>query len=138
MTIASTIASRIDRAAVPALTAILGGAAAIHFFQPRVFEPLIPPQLTAVAGRRDWVYASGVAELACAAAVVVPRTRRIGGYASAALFVGVFPGNIQMAVDYRKRRRPGRQQAIAFGRLPLQIPLVQLALRVSRLSRGDG
>src|SRR5699024_3914735 len=93
-------------------------------------------QLTSVASRRDWVYASGVGELACAAALAVPRTRRAGGYASAALFVGVFPGNIQIAVDYRRRGRPGWQQAIAYGRLPLQVPLVLAALRAARRRPG--
>lgn len=123
---------RLDRAAAPALAALLGGAGALHFARPRFFEPLIPPQLTGVASRRDWVYASGVGELACAAAVAVPRTRRAGGLASAALLVGVFPGNIQMALDYRRRNRPAWQQAVAYGRLPLQVPLVLWALRAAR------
>lgn len=122
----------LDRAAAPVLAGLLGGAGIIHFARPGFFEPLIPPQLTSVASRRDWVYASGAGELACAAAVALPNTRTFGGYASAALFVAVFPGNIQMAVDYTKRHRPAWQQAIAYGRLPLQIPLVQLALRVAR------
>ncbi|WP_235681344.1 DoxX family protein [Tomitella gaofuii] len=124
--------SRLDRAAAPALAALLGGAGALHFARPRFFEPLIPPQLTGVASRRDWVYASGVGELACAAAVAIPRTRRTGGLASAALLVGVFPGNIQMALDYRRRNRPAWQQAVAYGRLPLQVPLVLWALRAAR------
>ncbi len=126
----------LDRFAVPALTGLLGGAGVLHFVSPRFFEPLIPPQLTSVASRRDWVYASGAGELACAAALAVPRTRRAGGYASAALFVGVFPGNIQMAVDYRRRGRPAWQQAIAYGRLPLQVPLVLAALRAARRRPG--
>ncbi|QDQ96710.1 hypothetical protein [Tomitella fengzijianii] len=121
-----------DRIAAPALACLLGGAGAIHMLRPRVFEPLIPPQLTGVASRRDWVYASGAGELACAAAVAAPRTRRIGGYATAALLVGVFPGNIQMALDYRRRNRPAWQQAVAYGRLPLQVPLVLWALRAAR------
>lgn len=122
----------IDRAAAPTLAGLLGGAGIIHFVRPGFFEPLIPPQLTSVASRRDWVYASGAGELACAAAVALPITRTLGGYASTALFVAVFPGNVQMAIDYRRRGRPAWQQAIAYGRLPLQAPLVALALRVAR------
>jgi uncharacterized membrane protein len=51
---------------------------------------------------------------------------------AAVLFVAVFPANIQMAVDWRSR--PIADQAIAYGRLPLQIPLVLWALAVRRAS----
>jgi len=50
--------------------------------------------------------------------------------AAAALFVAVFPANVQMAWDWR--RRPWPYRAIAFGRLPLQAPMVAHALRVRR------
>ena len=69
-------------------------------------------------------------ELACAGAVALPRTRRLGATAAAVLFVAVFPANIQMAVDWRYRSAV--DQAIAYGRLPLQIPLVLWALAVRR------
>lgn len=107
-----------------ALSAFLGGAGVLHFVVPGFYEPLIPPFLPAP---RAWIYASGVAELACAALVAVPRTRRTGGLASAALLVAVLPGNVWMAVE------PGdvpRWAAIA--RLPLQVPLVLWALRVAK------
>src|SRR3712207_6911229 len=41
--------------------------------------------------RSAWTYASGVAELAVAAAVAHPGTRRVGGFAAAALFAAGFP-----------------------------------------------
>ena len=113
------------RAASPyLLAALLGGAGVLHFVRPEFYDALIPPFLP---NPRAWTYASGVAELACAAAVAVPRTRRAGGYASAALFVAIFPGNISAAFE------PGdlpRWAAIA--RLPLQIPLVLWGLQVAR------
>ena len=78
------------------LAALLTFTGIAHFLAADFFRPLIPEQL----GSADpWVYGSGLAELACAAAVAVPRTRRIGGYAAAALFLAVFPGNVQMALD---------------------------------------
>ncbi|GAB3579186.1 DoxX family protein [Calidifontibacter terrae] len=102
----------------------------IHLVRPQVFEPLVPSM---IGHEREVVLASGVAELACAAGLLVPATRRVAGPASAALLVGVFPGNVQMTVDAVRsaRRRPtGARVARAAGtvaRLPLQWPLVKWA-----------
>ena len=71
-----------------------------------------------------------MAELACAAVVAMPRTRRIGAGAAAALFVLVFPANVQQALDARRASAP--EQAIAYARLPLQVPLVWWALQARR------
>jgi uncharacterized membrane protein len=68
-----------------------------------------------------------------AAAVASPRTRRAGALAAAGLFVAVFPANVQMARDWRDRPAPLR--LAAYLRLPLQIPLIVWALRVSRTAR---
>ncbi len=81
-------------------------------------------------------YLSGVAELACAVAVARPSTRRAGGFAAAVLFVAVFPANVQMALDWRTR--PASEQAAAYGRLPLQIPLVLWGLTVANDARSGG
>ena len=111
-----------------ALSALLGGAGVLHFTSPGFYDGLIPSFLPAP---RAWVYGSGVLELAVAAAVAVPRTRRKGAFASAALLVAVFPGNLWMVYE------PGdlpRWAAVA--RLPLQVPLVLWALEVARDSDG--
>ena len=79
---------------------------------------------------RTWTQLSGVAELVVALAVAIPRTRRLGGLLAALLFVAVFPANVQMAIDYQRHGKPLPARLVAFGRLPLQIPLVRLALRV--------
>lgn len=116
-----------------ALAALLGTSGVLHLRRPGIFRPLIPRRL----GDPDpWVLGSGVAELACAAALVVPATRRAGGLASAALLVGVFPGNVTMAVRSRPDARSwvGRP-AVAWARLPLQVPLVAWAVAVARGAR---
>lgn len=100
----------------------------VHLVKPEVFEPLMPEWVPA---HREVIIGSGVAELACAAGLVVPRTRRAAGLASAALLLGVFPGNLKMADDAR-RSGNRRFQAIAYGRLPLQAPLIRAALRAGR------
>ncbi len=120
-------------AAAPWLLAgLLGAAGVLHFAAPRAFDALVPEQLP--GSQRAWVLASGVAELACAAAVAVPATRRRGAWAAAALFVAVFPGNVQMALDGGARGVDGvlGSAAVAWARLPLQIPLVLWAVGVAR------
>ncbi|MBM7789740.1 DoxX family protein [Tenggerimyces flavus] len=111
-----------------ALAGFLTVMGTLHFAAPRSFDQIIPEWLP--GDRRTWTYASGVAEFAVAAAIAVPRTRRIGGLLAAGLFVAVFPANIKMALD--SSHRPWRQRAIAYGRLPLQLPLVLWALKVRR------
>lgn len=118
---------RRSRAAV-ALAALLATGGIAHFVVPGYFDELVPEQLPGSA--RLWTLVSGVAELGVAATVALPRTRRFGGLAAAALFVAVFPANVKMAIDWSDRS--ATEQAIAYGRLPLQIPLVLLALKVRR------
>jgi uncharacterized membrane protein len=109
------------------LAALLAASAVTHFTKPRPYDAIIPRALP--GSPRTWTYASGAAELAIAAAIAVPATRRAGGFAAAALFAAIFPANVKMAVDWRHRPLP--QRAIAYGRLPLQAPLIWWALRVA-------
>jgi uncharacterized membrane protein len=110
------------------LAALLAGAGVTHFLRPRPYDAIVP---SALPGRpRTWTYVSGVAELGCAAAVAVPRTRRIGALVSTGLFIAVFPANVKMARDWRHRPAPLRAAACA--RLPLQAPLIAWGLSVAR------
>jgi uncharacterized membrane protein len=109
------------------LAGLLAGAGVTHFLAPRGYERIVPAALPGT--RRWWVQASGAAELAIAAAVIVPQTRRIGALGAAGLFVAVFPANVKMAVDWRKA--PAKRRAIAYGRLPMQAPLIGWAIRVA-------
>ncbi|MGO1227912.1 MAG: DoxX family protein, partial [Brachybacterium sp.] len=81
------------------LATLLGGAGILHLARPEPFDSIVPPALPGPA--RTYTYASGVAELGIAGLLAVPRTRRLGGIAAAALFVAVFPANLQMAYDWR-------------------------------------
>lgn len=112
----------------PALAATLVATGLLHFATPAPFDTIVPRALPGAP--RRWTYLSGAAELAVAAAVTLPRTRRLGGLTAAALFVAVFPANVQMALDWR--RRSPAQRTLAWGRLPLQLPLLAWALRASR------
>jgi uncharacterized membrane protein len=108
------------------LAAVLGTAGVMHFVRPQFFDEIVPHRLPFPP--RVWTYVSGVAELACAVAVARPATRKVGALAAAAVFVAVFPANIQMAIDWRSRA--ARDRVAAYGRLPLQLPLVLWARRV--------
>lgn len=109
-----------------ALAGFVGFAGLMHFVQPGFFDALVPKALPGSA--RSWTYASGVAELAVAAALANPGTRRTGAIAAAGLFVAVFPANIQAALDARTTA----EKVITWGRLPLQLPLIGWALKVRR------
>ena len=100
----------------------------VHLVKPEVFEPLMPSWVPA---HKEVILGSGVAELLCAIGLLMPSTRRAAGVASAALLVGVFPGNVKMAVDAMKgSNRPF--QAASLARLPLQLPMIRGAWRAGR------
>jgi uncharacterized membrane protein len=114
------------------LAGLLAAAGTAHFAVPRQFDAIVPRSLPGAP--RTWTYVSGAAELALAAGVALPRTRKTAALAAAAFFVGVFPANVKMAVDWRDR--PASQKAAAMGRLPLQLPLVLWARSVARSGEG--
>ena len=93
-----------------------------HFVAPGPYQRIVPRLLGDPA---FWVRCSGVAELACAGLLVDRRTRRAGALATVAVLVAVFPANVQMALDGRVH------PVVAWGRLPLQIPLLLWAWRVA-------
>ena len=117
-----------------ALSALLGFAGVAHFAVPDNFDSIVPHLLP--GSERFWTSVSGAAELALAAGVAYPTTRRRAAALSATFFVLVFPANIQMAVDYRARG--GRDFTMSLLRLPLQVPLVWWAWRVHTRARTAG
>lgn len=131
-----------------ALIPLFAGSGVLHFLKPEPFDSIVPPQLPGSA--RTYTYASGAAELLAAVLLASPALgprsnpdhvrrsaamRRAGGYLSAALLTAVWPANFYMSWKWRKK--PWYQQAAGIARLPLQIPLIQAAWRVTRPSRPD-
>lgn len=116
-----------------ALAAFLGGAGLTHFLVPSFYDGLIPKWLPLPA--RFWTQASGVAELAAGAALLDRRTARVGAWAALAIFVGVYPANIQDTVDHwPPRSARGVGSAL---RLPLQLPMFAWAWREARRLGGQ-
>ena len=118
------------RASPYLLAGLLTTTGTLHFVATRQFRAIVPRRLPA---RTTIVHVSGAAELACAAGLALPRTRRRAAWLTAGLFVAVFPANVQMAWDWRHRATPYRAAALA--RLPVQLPLVAWAVSVARVSR---
>ncbi len=108
------------------LAALLGVGGLMHFVKPRAYDAQIPAALP--GSPRTWTLGSGVAEIGVAAAVAVPRTRRLGALAAALLFVGIFPANVKMAVD--ARTAPTKFRVLSLVRLPVQWLLVSWSLKV--------
>lgn len=108
---------------------VLAGMGALHFVKPEPFDGLIPPELP--GSKRAWTYGSGVAELAVAGLLAAPQTRKLGGTVALALFIGVFPGNLQMVRAWR-RKPVWPYQVISWGRLPLQLPMILAADKIRR------
>ena len=92
----------------------------LHFLKPEIFVAIVPPMLPAPA---LLVAISGAAEIAGAAGLLLPQTRRIAVYGLIALLLAVFPANIYMAVAHEKFASFAPQW-ILIVRLPLQLLLI--------------
>ncbi|MDF6022956.1 DoxX family protein [Streptomyces sp. JH34] len=114
------------------LAGFMAAAGVAHFAAPASFDAMVPRSLP--GSPRSWTRASGAVELALAAGIAVPRTRHVSARATALFLVGVFPANIKMAYDWRTRPAPAR--ALAYGRLPLQLPLYLWARAAGRSTTG--
>jgi uncharacterized membrane protein len=114
----------------PPLVALLAGSGVLHLVRPGPFASIVP---RALGDPLPWVYGSGVSELACAAGLLARRTRRGAALATAALFVAVYPANLQMALAAVRSPTAATGYRVAtLARLPLQLPLVLWALSVRR------
>lgn len=108
--------------------AILVGMGVLHFAAPKPFDTIVPAELP--GSPRFYTLASGVAEAATGVMLLTPRTRRLGAVAAIALYVAVFPANINSVRVLWNKGWAARITTIA--RLPLQIPMITQALKVYR------
>jgi uncharacterized membrane protein len=96
----------------------------VHLVHPSFFESIVPRWLPSP---RAIVYASGVVEAVCGWGLL---TRRAwAGPASVVVLIAIFPANLQMALDAGSGRHEGLldSAAVAWGRLPLQLPMIWAA-----------
>jgi uncharacterized membrane protein len=115
------------------LAALLLGSGVLHFVMAKPYDTIVPAELP--GSQRSYTYASGVAELASGALLLSPRTRKLGALSAIAVFVGVFPANINMVrLWFKDPAKPLFMRLGAIARLPLQIPMVIGALKIYRNS----
>jgi uncharacterized membrane protein len=114
-----------------ALSAVFMLAGVWHFVHPATYLAIMPPQLPQPLAL---VYASGVFEMLGGLGLLLPATRQAAGWGLLALLVAVFPANVYMALIHEQLGIPGW---VAWGRLPLQLPLLWWVWRASGV-RGHG
>lgn len=109
-----------------ALAAFFTFMGTMHFVARRSFEAIVPTVLE--SRKKEAVAVSGVAEIAGAAMVLHPTTRRLGRWWLLALLLSVFPANVHMAVNPEQIRGLDLRKIprwALWARLPLQ-PLAML------------
>ncbi len=90
-----------------------------HFVYPRVYKRIMPPW---VPQPMFVVYLSGVLEIVFALLLLPLTTRHVAAWLIIFLLIAVFPANMQMALNFRRKHNPYLWLAIA--RLPLQPLLI--------------
>jgi len=103
------------------LAAFFTLAGAMHFLRPRFYEAIVPPSLQ--ARKKEVVAVSGVAEIAGAAMVLHPASRRLGRWWLLSLLMAVFPANVHMAIHPEQVRGLDLRKIprwALWARLPLQ------------------
>jgi uncharacterized membrane protein len=90
-----------------------------HFVQPRIYSRIIPHGLP---NPLLIVYISGIAEILLGILLLFTATREIGAWGIILLLVFVFPANIQMMLDYKRKK--SRYYWLTILRLPLQLVLI--------------
>jgi uncharacterized membrane protein len=113
------------------LAAVFSGSGIAHLVRPQAFAAIMPRAIPE-RHHQNLIYVSGVAELVCAFGLI--RHTRWAALSSVVVLAGVFPSNVQMAMDAGSGRNdgPADNRAVAWGRLPLQGALVWAALQARR------
>lgn len=117
-----------------AIMLLLTGAG--HFIVPGPVDQLVPPFLP--GDPRFWTYLSGVAEIVVALMLLAPLSKKIAGkalrlwgaYLALAIFIAVYPANINMAIEWSSRDMP--EPLFAYARLPLQFGLFYWAWMLAK------
>jgi uncharacterized membrane protein len=103
-----------------------------HFVATDAFVAIVPAWLPAP---RLLVYVSGVAELAGAIGLVIPRPRlqRLAALGLIALYIAVFPANVNAAIHHIRQGGVEVPAALLWARLPFQALFIAWAWWLSRI-----
>ena len=95
-----------------------------HFVSPAPFVSIVPAVLPA---RLTLVYVSGFFEIAGGLGLLHPRTRRAAAWGLIALYIAVFPANVNMAVNHLPLGDAPVSPVLAWVRLPFQLLFIAWA-----------
>ena len=121
---------------------LLLGAGIGHFLFPAPLDSIVPSALP--GDPRIYTYLSGVAEMAIGLALLSKPTLHLfgkslrlwGALGAFALFIAVYPANINMAIEWSDRQMP--DPLFAYARLPFQFYFLYIAWKLARaLSREE-
>jgi uncharacterized membrane protein len=93
-----------------------------HFVNPKMYMKIMPSY---IPFHLPLVYISGLCEIIVAILLIPESTRSLGAWLTIALLTAVFPANIQMLINFRKKQHPGLWVAVV--RLPFQFLLIYWA-----------
>ena len=121
---------------------LLLGAGIGHFLFPAPLDSIVPSALP--GDPRIYTYLSGVAEIAIGLALLSKPTLHLfgkslrlwGALGAFALFIAVYPANINMAIEWSDRQMP--DPLFAYARLPFQFYFLYIAWKLAQaLSREE-
>ena len=111
------------------LTIFMVAAGANHFISPAPYVGMMPAALPAPL---LLVYVSGVAEMLGGLGLILPATRKLAAWGLIALFVAVFPANLNMALNHLPLGTMAVPTWALWARLPLQVVLIAWAWLFTR------
>jgi uncharacterized membrane protein len=110
-------------------------AGTLHFLSPAPFIKIVPDYLPAPA---LLVYVSGFFEILGGIGLLIPPLRRAAAWGLVALFIAVFPANVNMAVNDIVLQGIPHIPLLYWLRLPLQAVLIAWAWWLSRPEADPG
>jgi uncharacterized membrane protein len=116
------------------LTIFMVGAGINHFFNPSPYLGMMPAELPHPA---LLVQISGVAEILGGLGLILPATRRLTAWCLIALFVAIFPANLNMALNHLPLGTSSVPTWALWARLPLQLVLIAWAYWFTRPERNS-
>lgn len=103
-----------------------------HFLAPSAYDAMVPRELPSP---HLLVILSGIAEIAGGLGLLWEKTRRLAAWGLVALFLAVFPANINMAVNHLPLDGHEVPLWTLWARLPLQIAFIGWAYLFTRPKR---
>ena len=98
------------------------GVGALHFINPGFFKNIMPDY---IPWHDELVFISGVFEILGGSGLLVPLTKKAAAWGLIALYICVFPANINHAVNQVPNLDGSTMHpAILWGRLPIQAVLI--------------